>query len=483
MDFIFPSIDFSTLQPQLILVIAAIAALLLSISEKTKPLIYYISLVAIFLSFFSLLQIWGETKTTFNGMLIIDKFSSLIQFAVLIAAFMTVLVSKKFIVQLGYGFGEYFSLILLVTFGMLLMVSTQNLIILFLGLETMSIGLYVLTGFKRNEIRSLESALKYFLLGAFASGFLLFGIALIFGMTGSVEFEQILDFTKRHNIMEMPLLFVGLGLLIAGFGFKIALVPFHMWTPDVYEGAPTPITGFMSVAVKAVGFGALMRLLIIGASELYNDWSWVLWVLSILTMTVGNIIALSQNNIKRMLAYSSIAHAGYILVGLTCGTPAATQGVIFYLFSYTFMNIGAFGVITYLEKGVENEALQIKDMANLGFKKPLLGLAMTIFIFALAGIPPTAGFTGKFLIFRSAVESGFIGLTIIAVINSVISVYYYLRVIIVMYMSEKSADFSFPGRYHSIGIALFAAAVIVILLGVLPDLLIKYTGNSIAVLP
>jgi len=364
--------------------------------------------------------------------------------------------------------GEFYALILFATVGMMFMSAGSNLITIFLGLETMSISIYVLAGFFRRSNKSNESALKYLLLGAFSSAFLLYGIALMYGATGTTDLKGISEYLSNAAYLKDPMLLAGMGLLLVGFGFKIASVPFHMWTPDVYEGAPTSITAFMSVGVKAAAFAAFVRVFLYSLWDLQPDWNYVLWILAVLTMTLGNIVAIAQNNIKRMLAYSSIAHAGYIMVGMVASNELGTSSILFYMLAYAFMNLGAFGVIIlYGRKGEEN--LDINDYSGMGFKYPALALLMSVFMFSLAGIPPTAGFVGKFYIFSAAIKSGYIWLAIIGVMNSLISVYYYLRITVMMYMKEPVKEFVGLKWSPSMAIALIIAVIGTLLIGIFPS--------------
>jgi len=387
--------------------------------------------------------------------------------------------SIRFLKVEGFEHGEYYVLLLFATVGMMFMASAADLIIVFLGLETFSLAIYVLAGFFRTNPKSNESSLKYFLLGAFSTGFLLYGIALIYGATGTTNLKGIHDFLRRADFFTDPLLLIGMGLLIVGFGFKVASVPFHMWTPDVYEGAPTAVTAFMAVGPKAAGFAAFLRVFLYSLSSLQTDWVWILWVLAVLTMTLGNIVAIAQKNIKRMLAYSSIAHAGYILVAMVAASELSTASILYYLLAYAFMNLGAFAVvILYGRKGEEN--ILVSDYSGMASRYPLLAAGMAIFMFSLAGIPPTAGFVGKFYIFSAAVKAGYVGLAIIGVLNSALSVYFYLRVTVMMYMRspEKEPagglDFS-PGMV----IALLITVFFTLQMGIFPAEYLNLARKSI----
>ncbi len=482
LEFVIPALNIKAIMPQIILCLTALIVLLVGVfsgREKNSQL-GYLSLMGVALALVSVLLFSGERESAYSGMLLVDGFASFVSLTVCIVTLLTILISinyQKFFTEINSG--EYYCLVLFAAFGMTLMGASGNLLMVFLALETMSISIYVLAGYQQGREKSIESALKYFLLGAFASGFLLYGFALIYGATGTLDITKIGTFLNAHpQILHTPLMMGGLALMTVGFGFKVAMVPFHMWTPDVYEGAPTSVTAFMASGVKAAAFAALIRVYFIALDSLQVDWTAVMWAFAFLTMTVGNVIAISQNNIKRMLAYSSIAHAGYLLVGFVAGSQLALTGILFYLLSYAFMNMGAFGVIALLGKQGE-EYTELADFRGLGFKYPLMGLAMAVFMFSMAGIPPTAGFMGKFYIFSAAIKSGYIWLAIIGVINSVISIYYYLRVIIVMYFQEAEQEVSMPAPSPAIVVALVLAAAGVLLMGILPSYFWNIAQNSV----
>jgi NADH-quinone oxidoreductase subunit N len=398
-----------------------------------------ITLIGIGLAFWAEVRLWGSSAELFGGMIIVDAASLLFQSIFLVVGFITVLLSIRYAAMEQLELGEYYALLLFALLGAMLMASGGDLLIVFLGLEILSLAQYILAGMRHQVLRSTEAAMKYFLLGAFATGFLLYGISLLYGATGTTNLAGIVTAMREGGLATQPLMTVGMGLLVVGFGFKIAAVPFHMWTPDVYEGAPTPVTAFMSTGVKAAAFAALVRVFITALGDLQMSWAPIFWWMAVLTMTVGNLVAIVQQNIKRMLAYSSIAHAGYLLIALVAGSPAGLTGLLYYLLAYSFMNLGAFAVVVALEQR-EDRYLHLDDYSGLGFRYPLLGLAMALFMFSLSGLPPTAGFMAKFYVFSAAVEQGYIVLTVIGVVNSLISLYYYLRPIVFMYMEEAKAD-------------------------------------------
>jgi len=356
------------------------------------------------------------------------------------------------------------------------MAASNELIMIFLGLETLSVSSYILLGLKLTSAKSNESALKYFLLGSFSSAFLLYGIALTYGACRSTNL-QIAGREILTGSASLGLVYGATGFLLAGIGFKIAVAPFHVWTPDVYEGAPTPVTAFMSVGPKAAGFAVLIRVLLTAFPSTWPKWVGLIWISAVLTMLIGNIVALVQSNIKRMLAYSSIAHAGYILVAVATRNHEGVAAVLFYTLAYALMNIGAFTVVALMGRRGDQRS-NIDDFSGLGFRQPVLAASLTVFMLSLAGIPTTAGFLGKFFIFRAAIASKLVGLAVIGVINSAISVYYYLRVIVVMYMRESPEELPRVAVSPGVGSVVAVAVGGIILLGLKPDWIIYLARSS-----
>jgi len=406
-----------------------------------------------------------------NPMVRMDGVALFLCASILIAAILTVLGSTKYLEHVRSNWGEFYTLVLSSVTGMMFLAAASDLLMLFLALELMSIPVYALAGFHRASLRSNESAVKYFLIGSFASGLLLYGSALLYGATGSLVLSEIATSFDPESALDL----LGAGLVLIGLAFKISSVPFHQWAPDVYEGAPTPISGFMATAVKVAAFGVLVRVVSVGLQPAADSLGPLLWLLAVLTMTVGNVMALIQRNTKRMLAYSSIAHAGYILIGVLVGGEAGTRAVLFYLLSYTFMTIGAFTVVAVLARdGREYDA--IDDLSGLGQTRPYLAVVMAICMFSLLGMPATAGFVGKFLLFSAAVQQGLalgntslVWLVVIAVLNSALSLGYYLRVPAIMFFHQPREDVvaSAPGSFERI--VLFTCAAAILLLGLMPQ--------------
>jgi NADH-quinone oxidoreductase subunit N len=412
---------------------------------------------------------WSQAPIVFQTAAISDRFANGLRLIVLTATGLAILVGHNYIPRINRQTGEYYALLLLSAAGMMMMGAATDLIVVFLALEIFSLALYILTGLHRQNVRSTEASLKYFLLGAFASAFFAYGMALVYGGVGSTQYSVIAN-ALRQSQGDLTLLYPGIALLLIGFGFKVSLVPFHMWTPDVYQGAPTPVTAFMSVGTKAAAFAALTRVLIEALPTQQAIWGWPLAILAILTMTLGNLAALRQASLKRMLAYSSIAHAGYILCALAPGAASSSDAAFVYLFTYAFMNIGAFAVVIALENAEENDALQ-QRAAGLAQRWPALAFVMAVFMFSLSGIPPLAGFFGKFYVFKAAVDGGCAWLAAIGMLNSAIGAYYYLRVIVSMYFDKPGAETVRSYRNWGVlqaGMAIAAAATI--LIGIFPSL-------------
>jgi NADH-quinone oxidoreductase subunit N len=469
------NVNLQAIMPSLVLCAFGMAILMVSVFSKrgSTTHVAWLSLAALVATGFVTLSGWNNPQGGFAGSVLFDNFATFFSMICLTAAGLTILMSDDYLKREGYPVSEYYPLILFTTAGAMWMASGTDLMTIFLGLEVLSVSLYVLAGFFRNQVRSNEAGLKYFFLGAFSTGFLLYGVALLYGVTGTTKLEGIAAYVRANPDSAMNTMFIAGGLLLlVGFLFKVAAAPFHMWTPDVYQGAPTPITAFMSAGPKAAAFAALMRVAIVGLDGMQAELSSLFWVLAVLTMTIGNFVALSQKDLKRMLAYSSISHAGYALVGLVAWNAIGHSAILFYMLVYTFMNLGAFAVLVLIGKKGENN-LTLDGIAGLGYKKPILGIVLTIFLFSLMGLPPTAGFIGKFYIFAGAIKAGYIWLAVLGILNSAVSLYYYLRVIVQMYFKDPVEDFSWVSINTPTAISIVISLVGVLYLGILPGSLLQ----------
>ena len=474
------STDYQVLTPYILLTAWACVLLLvdLFIPKDRKGITALLSALGLAVTLgFTLSQI-GVEQTGFFGMVALDGFSTFINALLLVSGLLGVALAYGYIRRTGIERGEYYTLLLFSVTGMMLMAQAADLIIVFLALELLSIPLYVLAAFARPMTESEEAGLKYFLLGAFSAGFVVYGIALVFGATGSTNLAAIVAYAS--NGTPSLLLTIGAALILVGFGFKVAAVPFHMWTPDVYQGAPTAVTAFMASGAKIAGFAALLRVFATAFPSIAVDMTDVLWALAALTMIVGNLIAISQTDIKRMLAYSSIAHAGYILMAFV---PYGNAGVradsvaagLFYLVAYAVTNFGAWGVVIALEKS-EGRGLAIADYAGLAKRHPALAAAMTVFLLSLIGLPPTIGLVGKFYLFRAVIAGGFYGLAVIGVLTSLVSAYYYLRVVVTMYMKDGEPTIE---RETWLGLTTGAMAVLTVGMSLVPQYLFAWASEAV----
>src|SRR5438067_9688770 len=464
-----PDISFSLIAPEVIVSVAGVIVMMVDAFSRRgqRWVTGALSIIALIAAGVASLWLWAAAplqRSAFNGMIVLDELRLSFTLIVVIVSILTVLIASVWIDGEKLPAGEFHSLLLFATCGMMLMASAGDLVIVFLGLEILSIATYVLAGFRRTDVRSNESSLKYFILGSFASAFLLYGIALIYGATATETLPGTTNISAIAGRLDQslypPLLFAGIAMLIVGFGFKIATAPFHVWTPDVYEGAPTPVTAFMAAGPKAAGFASFMRVFLFGfplaaatttAGYSHKSWLAALAIMAALTMTVGNVVAIVQNNVKRMLAYSSIAHAGYALVGFVAAgaatdpvqRSAALTAVAFYLLTYAMMNMGAFAIVTIIaRKGDQRNS--VEDYNGIGFSSPALAFSLSIFLLSLLGMPLTAGFMGKIMVFSAAVNQGYIWLVVLGVLNTAVSAYDYLRLIIVMFLREQTAQWEAP---------------------------------------
>jgi len=497
-----PDVNLWLILPELVICIAGVVVML--VDAYAKPTQRWITgsismggLIAAAAGAAWLCLSWRGASEAFNGMIVLDELRLGFTFVFLVVSALTILVSMVWVKDEHLPAGEFHSLLMFATAGMMFMASAGDLVMVFLGLEILSIATYVMCGFRRTDVRSNESSMKYFILGSFSSAFLLYGIALTYGATstlaGAPGTTNIAEIARRLPDAQYPLLlFAGAAMMLVGFGFKIATAPFHVWTPDVYEGAPTPVTAFMAAGPKAAGFASFMRVFLIAfpfvvatanqsvAGQIHSTWLGVLFVLAILTMTVGNVVAIAQNNVKRMLAYSSIAHAGYALVGFIAAGAApdldqrnaAIAAVIFYLLTYAVMNLGAFAVVQLIARSGDRRT-EVEDYNGIGFQSPWLAFSLSVFLLSLFGMPLTAGFIGKLVVFRAALDQGYYMLVVIGVLNAAVSAYYYLRLIIVMFFRERTTAWTAPLVPASIRLALVITILGVLYLGLFPDRVIN----------
>jgi NADH-quinone oxidoreductase subunit N len=457
--------DFYYLLPELVLTAGALLVLVADVllPRGSRGLVW-LTVGVLGATLVSLLPFSQAQVEVSSSLIAVDGFAFFFKLLFLISAIFTVLMSVRYLEIEGASPGEYYFLILCSTLGMSIMAGGIDLIASFIGLETMAVSFYILAGFIKPNQRSNEAAVKYFLLGAFSLGILLYGMSLLYGLSGTTNMRVMASAFVGQQ--QDPLLILAVILVIAGMGFKIAAVPFHAWAPDVYEGAPTPVTAFLSVGSKAASFAMLLRICLEALPAMSVDWRLLLEVLAIVTMTVGNLAALTQSNLKRMLAYSSIAHAGYLLIGLVAGTPRGVAAMMIYLFVYAFMQLGAFAVIVMMRRR-DLVGDDLKDFSGLCFRQPFAAFAMLIFMLSLGGIPPTAGFMGKLWLFGAAIESGYVWLAVIGVLNSAVSLYYYVRVVVFMYL-RKDTTGSEPTMSPALAATIGVAVVATILLGVYP---------------
>jgi NADH-quinone oxidoreductase subunit N len=471
--------DFYYLLPEIVLTLGALMVLVADVLlPRGSRALSWLTVGVLVATLASLLPFAGTDVEIAAGLLAIDAFALFFKVVFLVAAILTILMSVRYLEVEGASPGEYYFLILCATLGMMVMASGIDLITSFIGLETMAVSFYILAGFIKPNQRSNEAAVKYFLLGAFSLGILLYGMSLLYGLTGTTNLRVMA--TAFAGGAENPLLVLAVIFIVAGMGFKIAAVPFHMWAPDVYEGAPTPVTAFLSVGSKAASFAMLLRIFVEGLPAASDQWRVLFEVLAIVSMTVGNLAALSQSNLKRMLAYSSIAHAGYLLMGLVAGTSRGISAMLIYMAVYAFMQMGAFTVIVMMRRR-DMIGDDLKDLSGLAFRQPLAAFSMLIFMLSLGGIPPTAGFMGKFWLFGAVIESKYYWLAVIGVLNSAVSIYYYLRVVVFMYLKKETTG-SEPTLTPALAFTLVLALVATLALGVYPRQLFDLATQSAQVL-
>ncbi len=430
-------------------------------------------------------QLWDRNAVSF-GVVSADNFGLFVTAILIVIGVLSLAISGPTIERERLPRGEYYALLLFATAGMMLMATATDLLVIFLALEVLSLAVYVLTGIRRDAPRSTEAALKYFVLGAIASAFFLYGIAFTYGITGSTRLDRIGGLMAAQSISPSPMQLLAVGLVLVGFAFKVSAVPFHMWTPDAYEGAPPAVTAFMSTGVKTAAFAAFARVFLSAfeplkgtwGPDMVAGWSQVIAVLAVATMVLGTVAGVAQTNVKRMLAYSSIAHGGYLLVALVAANDIAKQSLLFYLLTYAITNIGAFGVIALLDNADQPND-EVRDYAGLWYQHPALATLMTVFLLSLGGFPPLAGFVAKWYVFSAAVAAGYNRLAIIGVLTSVVSVFFYLRIVVMMYMTTSETETRFPPVPRVAGVALIVSAILLFYLGILPTRVIDWAAKSI----
>lgn len=468
----------------------------LFIPKEQKSRTAWLAAGGLVFAFIANLFTFNNSGDAFLGLFVADRFGGFMNLIILVTGFISIVMSIDYVKRIGIEKGEYYTLMLFTISGMMFMVSANDLIVIFVALELLSIPLYVLSAFRAPDVKSEESGMKYFILGAFASAFFVYGAALVYGATGTTNLTQIfqtingLDLSQNSNVL---LLLLGSGLVLVGLGFKVAVVPFHAWTPDVYEGAPTSVTAFMSVGAKAGGFGALLRIMIVGLPSFVlieganAAWQQVMWVIAAATVILGNFVAIAQTNVKRLLAYSSIAHAGYILMAVAAaGTAgvgeAAAAAALIYLLAYAFTNLGAFAVAMAVEKD-DGTGTNIEDFDGLAKSRPILAVMMTGFMLSLTGIPLTSGFMGKLFVFQATLDAGLVPLAVIGVLTSIVSAFYYVRIVLNMYFKEAPGDEA-KGATQYLNWAIYAAFAATLILGILPAIATGLTeGGLFAVIP
>ena len=466
--------------PMLCVTLAALASMgaeALRGRDERMP-IGLLGLVGLVTAAISAVLLWNRNAEGF-GVIAADNFGLFVTIVLAIVGVLTIMFSSQVLERDGIPSGEYYSLVLFSIVGMIMMATATDLLVIFIALEVLSLSVYVLTAIRRDHQPGTEAAFKYFLLGAFSSAFFLYGIAFTYGVTGSTRLAAVGSHLSAQSMTSNPMVLLALGLLLVGFAFKISAVPFHMWTPDAYEGAPAVVTGFMSTGVKAAAFAAFARVFLSAFEPFKAEWAPVVAIIAIATMVLGTVVGVAQSNLKRMLAYSSIAHGGYLLIGLVAANQVGKAAILFYLLAYSVTNLAAFGVIALL--GTRDKANDnLRDYAGLWHTRPALAALMTVCLLSLGGLPPTAGFIGKWYIFSAAVSAGYYGLAVIGVLTSVISVFFYLRVVVMMYMAEREGEPA-PVRITGLGMAALAVSIAAIFyLGVLPTRVLDLAASSIA---
>ena len=473
-----PDINLGLMLPEILVTLLAMALLLMSAwyGKEGRGTIGWMSIFGIGLAALAVMTGGGSGDTTFGGMFIDDGFARYMKLLLCLATVLPLLISLHYIRDHKMDGGEYYVLTLFSMLGGMFMISSGDFVMLYLGLELMSLSIYVLAAFRRNDLKSSEAGLKYFILGSLASGILLYGISLIYGSFGTVSFAGVAEALAQSHGHVSPVVRLGLVMIVGGLSFKIAAAPFHMWAPDVYEGAPTSVTAFMAVMPKIAAFAVLYRVLLVAFPSMHEQWGPLLQFMAVLSLAVGSFAAIAQTNIKRMLAYSSIGHVGFLLIGLATGTIDGYKSVLIYLTIYIFMSVGAFGLILILNRdGIGDN---ITDYRGLAKKRPYLAILMATFMFSMGGIPPLAGFIGKLYIFMAAVKAGMITLAIVGVLFSAVGAFYYLRIVKLMYFDEAESEFTMQVSSTSQAVVILSG-IIVVVWGIFPGSLLAWTETTV----
>jgi NADH-quinone oxidoreductase subunit N len=480
-DSLFPTgAEYFRILPEIILTLAGTLIMFLEAvtGGRKKNIFAPVTVVALIASMVAAIAANSDSGMAFNNMLIVDGFATFFRVLVIAVGLLAVFASTEYLTRENALGGEFFALILFSIVGQCVMSAANELIMIFIGLEISSIASYILAGYLRDDKRNNESALKYFLLGSFATAFLLYGIAWIYGITGTTNLIEIRRVLIGGGAPSLALTGTAAALMFVGFGFKISAVPFQIWAPDVYQGAPAPVSAFLSVGPKAAAFAILIRTYLTAFGPIADRWEPIVWACALATMIVGNFAAIQQTNIKRMLAYSSIAHAGYILVAVTAHSDIGSAAAMFYLAAYAFTNFGAFAVVTYVAQKGE-KSTKIDDFAGLAQRQPVMAAMLTIFLLSLIGVPLTGGFFGKFYIFKAALDADLVWLTVLGLLNSAVAAYYYLRILVVMYMKDpESGSERLPAAGPAMMIAVYGSAIGTLLLGIFPSFVLDFASKA-----
>jgi NADH-quinone oxidoreductase subunit N len=474
------SAEYIRILPEIILTLAGVVIMFLEavLRDRQKGILAPIAVLGLAGALAGAVIAYGDPGPAFHDMIMVDGFATFFRVLVIAVGLLAIFASTEYLHRENAGGGEFFALILFSVAGQSIMAAANELIMIFIGLEISSISTYILAGYLRDDKRNNESALKYFLLGSFATAFLLYGIAWIYGITGTTNLVEIRRALMMGGAPSPVLVGAAAALMFVGFGFKISAAPFQVWAPDVYQGAPAPVSAFLTVGPKAAAFAILIRTYLTAFAPASAEWAPMVWCVALATMLVGNFAAIQQSNIKRLLAYSSIAHAGYILVAVAAHSEIGSAAAMFYLAAYAFTNFGAFAVVTYVARTHEKYT-SVDDFAGLAQRQPVMAAMLTIFLLSLIGVPLTGGFFGKFYVFKAALDSNLVWLTVLGLLNSAVAAYYYLRILVVMYMKDPAAgDAPLPGAGAALKVAVYGSAIVTLVLGIFPSFVLDFATKA-----